>query len=105
MMDLLNIDNHLKTLAFKKIKRILYEHYPKFANAYKKQPNRLDLWQFLVLLYDCVPNIKHVWSIDRLFKNPNILKSGTGKKILNLQLEMNLKIYWLSRKVLNSGKH
>ena len=43
MMDLLNIDNHLKTLAFKKIKRILYEHYPKVANAYKKQPNRLDL--------------------------------------------------------------
>ena len=92
MMDSLNIDNHSKTLAFKKIKHILYKHYPKFANAYKKQSNRLDIWQFLALLYDCVPNVKHVWSIDRLFKNANILKSGTGKKILNLQLEMNLKM-------------
>ena len=42
-MDSLNIDNHSKNLVFKKIKRILYKHYPKFANACKKQPNRLDI--------------------------------------------------------------
>ena len=45
----------------------------------KKQHNRLDIRQFLVLLYDCLPNMKHVWNIERLVKNANVLESGTGK--------------------------
>ena len=32
-------------------KRLLYKYYPKFVKAYKKQPNRLDIKRFLVLLY------------------------------------------------------
>ena len=35
--------------------------------------------QLLVLLYNCVPNMKNYYSIDRLLKNVNILLSGTGK--------------------------
>ena len=34
-MDLLNIDNHLKTLAFKKFKHPLYKYYPKFVKTFK----------------------------------------------------------------------
>ena len=43
--------------------------------------NRLDIRQFLVLLYDCIPNMKYLCSIDRLLKNANILKSGSGKNL------------------------
>ena len=71
-MDLLNIDDCSKSLAFKK-------YYPKFVKAYKIQPNRLDIRQFLVLLYDYAPNMFHIWSIDRLLKNAYILKSGADK--------------------------
>ena len=39
----------------------------------------LNIRQFLVLLYDCAPNMKHVWSIGRLLKNANVLNSGTYK--------------------------
>ena len=35
--------------------------------------------QFLVLLFDCVPNMKHVWSTDKLLKSAKILKSETCK--------------------------
>ena len=41
MMDLLNIDNHSKTLAFKKFKHVLYKYYLKFIKAYK---NNLADW-------------------------------------------------------------
>ena len=40
---------------------------------------RLDVRQFFVVLYDCIPNIKHVWSIGRLLKNANVLMSRQGK--------------------------
>ena len=43
----LNIDNHSKTLIFKKFKHSLYKYYPKFVKAYKDQSNsslnRLDI--------------------------------------------------------------
>ena len=77
-MDWLDIYNHSKSLAFKKFKRLLYK-YPEFVKTYKKQPNRSERRQFLVLLPDSIPNMKHVWSTDRLLKNANILNSGTGK--------------------------
>ena len=35
--------------------------------------------QFLVLLYDRIPNMKHVQSIDRLLTNANILNLEAGK--------------------------
>ena len=79
MMDSLNIDNRPKTLAFKTLKRLLYKYYPTFVKGDKKQSKGLDIKQFLVLLYDCIPNTKHVWSIAGLLKIVNILKSGTGK--------------------------
>ena len=34
---------------------------------------------FLVLLFDCVPNMKNYCSIDRLLKNVYFLQVGTGK--------------------------
>ena len=78
-MDFLNIDNYSETLAFKKFKHLLYKYYPKFVKTFKKNPNRFDIRQFLVLLYYCVPNMKLFWSIDRLLKNVYILQVGTGK--------------------------
>ena len=78
-MELLNIDNHSKTLLFKKFKRLLYIYYPKFVKIFKEHPNKSDIRQFPVLLYDCVPNMKSFYSIDRLLKNVNVLQIGTGK--------------------------
>ena len=67
-MDLLNIGNQSKTFTFKTFKCVLYKYYPKLVKAYKNQSNRLDIKHFLAPLYDCVPDIKHFWSIDRLLK-------------------------------------
>ena len=79
MMDLVNFEECSKNLAFRKFKRLLYKYYCKFVKAYKKQPNRLDIRQSLVLLYDCVPSMKNIWIIYKLLKNANVLKSGTCK--------------------------
>ena len=78
-MDLSNIDNNSKALSFKKFKHLLYRYHPKFVKAFKKHPNKFDMKQFLVLLYDFVPNMKIFWSTDRLLKNVNVLQLGTGK--------------------------
>ena len=67
------------TLVFKKFICLLYKYYPKFVKMSKKHPNKFDIRQFLVLLYDCVPNKKTYYSIDRLVKNVNVLHVGTGK--------------------------
>ena len=42
MMNLLNIDNCSRTLAFKKFRHLNKSH-PKFVNIYKKQSHRLDV--------------------------------------------------------------
>ena len=44
-----------------------------------KYPNKFDIRQFLVLSYDCVPNIKNYYSTDRLFKNVNVLQEKRCK--------------------------
>ena len=72
-MHSLNTDNRSK-----RIKRVLCKYYPKFIKTLKKHPNQFDTRKFLVLLYDCVPNIKR-YSTDRLVKNVNVLQEGTGK--------------------------
>ena len=66
-------DYRPKTSAFKP--------YSRFAKAYKKQPHRLDIRQFLVLLYDCEQNMKYAWSTDRLLKNGNVTQVGTCKNL------------------------
>ena len=52
-------DNHSKAVAFKKFKCLLYKYYPKFLKTFKKHPNKVNIRQVLVLLYDCVPNMKN----------------------------------------------
>ena len=59
-MDLLKIDNCSKTLAFKKFKHLIYKYYPKFVKTFKRHLNKFDMRQFVVLLYDCVPNMKRI---------------------------------------------
>ena len=78
-MDSLNIDDQSKTLVFKKVKRVLHKYYPKFVKIFKKHPNKFDIREFLVLLYDCVPNMKNYYGIDGLLKNVNVLHVGTVK--------------------------
>ena len=68
IMDSLNTYNRSKPLAFKRFKHLLYKYYPKFFKTFKKHPNNFDRRQFFVILYDCVPNIKYQWSIDKLLK-------------------------------------
>ena len=71
-----------------KFKYFLYKYYPRFVKAYKSRSNflfnRLDIRQFFVLLYDCAPNMKHVWNIGKLLKNANALQVGTGKNSISL---------------------
>ena len=79
-MDSSNIDNHSKTLVFKKIKRLLDKYYPKFAETLKKHPNDSDIKQFFFFfLHGCVSNMKNYYSIDRLLRNINVLQVGTVK--------------------------
>ena len=78
-MDSLNINNCSKALVFKTFKCLLYKYYPKFVKNFSKHPYKFDIGQFLVLLYDCVPNIKNYYSVDRLLKNVNVLQVGPGK--------------------------
>ena len=78
-MNLVNIHNCSKTLACKKFKHFLNKYQPKFVKTFKKHPNKFDIGQFLLLLYDCVPNMKNFWSIGRLLKNFNVLQVGIDK--------------------------
>ena len=76
---MLKINNRSKTLAFKGCKHLLYIYYPKFIKTFKNHPNKFDMKQFFVLLYDCVPNMNNNCSIDKLLQNINVLQVGTGK--------------------------
>ena len=78
-MDQLNIDNRAKTLVSKRFKGFLQKYHPKFVKRFKIHFKNFDRKQFFVLLYDCIPNMKKYFSIDRLLKNVNILQVGTGK--------------------------
>ena len=78
-MDSLNIDDHSETLVFKNFKHLLCKYYPKFVLTFKKHLNKFDIRQFLVLLYDCIPNMKNYYSINKHLKNFNALKVGIGK--------------------------
>ena len=78
-MDSLKIDNHSKRLVFKQFKRLLYRYCPKFVKTFKKYPNKFNMRQLFVHLYDCVLNMKNYYSIDRILKNNNVLQEGTVK--------------------------
>ena len=41
-----------------------------------ERSNKFDIRQFLVLLYDCVPNIKNYYRVDGLLKDVNVLQKG-----------------------------
>ena len=77
-MDSLNIDNCSKTLVFKIFKPFSINI---ILNLVKRLQNILInlIWEFLVLLHDCVRNMKNYYSIDRLLKNVNALQVGTVK--------------------------
>ena len=79
-MDSLNTDNLSKTLVFKNFKHLLYKYYSKLFKTFRKHPNKFDIRQFFVILYDCVPNTKYQWSIAKLLKrNFYVLLVGTSK--------------------------
>ena len=71
-MNSSNFKNHSKTTAFKTFEHLLRKLYPKFVKVCSDQSNfllnKLDINQFLVLLYDSVPNLKHILGIGILFK-------------------------------------
>ena len=76
---MLNIDNHSKALVFKKFERLLYKYYHKIVKKFNNQHNKFDIRQLLIILYDCIPNIKIYYSIDRLLKNVKALQVRIGK--------------------------
>ena len=43
--------------------------------------NSVYLNQFLVTLYDCILNLKHPLSTDKLLKNGNVSQLGTDKSL------------------------
>ena len=79
-MNFSHFDNHSKTLTFKKFKCLLYKYHPRFSKICK---NNVHLNQFLVLLYDFVPNSKQLLSIEKLLKNAKVSQSGMGKNPTN----------------------
>ena len=89
--DSLNIDNHSKT----------------FKNAFSinimlnllERPNKFDIRQFLVHLYDYVPNMKNCYSIDGLLKDVNVLQKGTtGNPASPLYKDTRKSEHFLSKK-------
>ena len=59
-MNSLNFDNHSKTFAFKRIKRLLLKNYPRFVTDYKNESNsscnRLDIRHFLLFYVIACPS-------------------------------------------------
>ena len=47
-MDLLNIGNCSKALAFKTFNHLLYKYYSKFIKIFIRHPNKFDRRQFIV---------------------------------------------------------
>ena len=86
IIDSLNIDNHWTSSVFKRIKHLLYKYYPRFAKAYKKRSKRLDIRQFIILLQNCVLNMKQVWCIGKLLKNVTVLQVRTSNNPLLLYI-------------------
>ena len=79
MIDLLYIGNSSKTLGFKNFSSFYINITLSLLLNLQKSPNRLDIRQFLVLLYDCTLKVKHNWSIYRLLKNAIVLNSRVDK--------------------------
>ena len=71
-----NFDNHSENSSFKTFKHFLHKYCPRFSKICK---NSMHLNQFLVLLYDCLPNFRHFLSIHKLLKNANVSQFGTGR--------------------------
>ena len=70
-MNLSNSNNHSKTSAFKKFKRLLYKSCRSFSKMCK---NNTHLNQFLVLLFDYLSNLNFLFSIEKLFENANVFE-------------------------------
>ena len=78
IMNSWSFANHSKTSALKKFKRLLYKSYPRFSTICK---NSMHLNQFLVLLYNIVPNLRHSFGIHKFLKNANVSKTEMGKNL------------------------
>ena len=64
-----------------------------------ERPNKFDIRQFLVHLYDYVPNMKNCYSIDGLLKDVNVLQKGTtGNPASPLYKDKRKSEYFLSKK-------
>ena len=73
-----SIDNQSKVSGFRKFKRLLCKHYPRFS---KISTTGKHLNQFLMLLYNCVPNLSQLLSIDKLLKNDNVWQLGICRNL------------------------
>lgn len=62
----------------KKLKRLLWKYYPRFTKICKYSAN---LNQFIVLLCDCMPKLKHFLSIEKLTKDIIVSQLGQGKNL------------------------
>ena len=72
---------------------------------FKKHPDKFDIRQFLVLLYDYVPNMKNYYSIDRRLKNVTVLQVGPGKNpITPLCSETKKSEHFLNKKKYKTNK-
>ena len=58
-MNSSNFQSHSKASAIKKLRRLLYKYYVRFSEICQNSAHK-----FLVLLYDCVADLKDFWNSD-----------------------------------------
>ena len=75
-MNSSNFDKSSEVSDFNKFKRFLYKYYSRFSKISKSSKN---LNQCLVLLYDCMPRISQLLSINKLLRNAYVSQLGMVK--------------------------
>ena len=106
-MDSLNIDNRSKALAFKKFKCPLYKFYPKFCGSLQKTALSSGYKTISCYFIWLRSKYKKCWNIDRLLKNANVLRSGTGKNptpAVCSETTKPEKIFYLKKTIKNAKK-
>ena len=75
-MNSSNFDKNSEVSDFNKFKRFLYKYYSRFSKISKSSKN---LNQCIVLLYDCMPRISQLLSINNLLRNAYVSQLGMVK--------------------------
>ena len=101
----MNIYNRSKFSTFRKVKHLLYKHYLGFVKNYKNQSNSTSN-RFFVVLYECIPNMNHIWIIHKFVRKCKILQVGTSKNQATILYSETIKTetnFWRKNYYKNAG--